>query len=157
MEAGAQKLAEILLRSGQLTSPQQNVRSPTSLQYRMPGAPNFGGQQSVTVPARPPPLPPFQIPGLTMMGFPPLSAGNAGGAPVSPTQSVTAAAPLAQAAQPPQPQPQPIPDQPQAVPALPSPTPVKADVVKAVQQMIARDLLPEHWVGAFTRQYGEPV
>lgn len=97
-------------------------------------------QQSVTVPASMPPAPM------------PSRQGGYGDA-TTPLPSPTAAT---------QPQTLPgiVPAPPQAATAIPAqggdqPT-VKADVLAAVQQMLAQQLLPEHWRGSFSTPPGIP-
>lgn len=100
-------------------------------------------------------LPPFVPPGNAMTeaigpGVP--------FTPPTPAPAPTAALPSPTAAVQPQTLPgaAPAPPQLQATPAQGGDQTVKADVMAAVQQMLAANLLPEQWKGAFTTPQGMP-
>jgi len=111
------------------------------------------GNQSVNVPATPPALPPFVPPGSAMTEAigPPAIAQQ-----TMPPATVQAPAPSAlpspttavQPGAPPQAVVPPMPDAAQVGPT------VQQDVAAAVQQMLAANLLPEQWKGAFVNRFG---
>lgn len=103
-------------------------------------------------------LPPFVSPGSAMDEADPLGPA----VPFTPPQAA-APAPTPQAQALPSPtaatQPQLAPQgavAPTVVPPMPAPVTVRDDVLKAAKEMLAQNLLPEQWKGAFTAPQGWP-
>lgn len=110
------------------------------------------GAPSVTTQATPPALPPFVPPGNAMteaIGPPQVAQQTMPATTVQAPPAAGAALPSPTAATQPQ-------LAPAAVPPMPAPVTVRDDVLKAAQQMLAQNLLPEQWKGAFTNPQGFP-
>lgn len=143
---------------GAMAAPQEDVSVKLARLLQgmgpQPQAPTPAYQQPFTgLRNEPAALPPFVPPGGAMEEA--IGPGVPFTPPRAPPPPPTAAG-QPQALPGASPAPPQLPEAPVQVPPMPPPTTVRDDVIAAAQQLLAQNLLPEQWKGAFTNQYGAP-